>query len=159
MIRRQKKPKEVDKHSELVKKLQDLINRIVRAIDYNVKCIYCGENDVKAACHFTSVGSNNSIRFNLHNAFGGDFNCNGIDSRKQFSKSLEKVYSKNYAHYVENLPSLYPEIKLSVHDLDIATKNAKLFLDMILERTDIKTPEDRIKARTEGNKFIGIYLK
>lgn len=163
-----KKKTELKVKSEAYKKefkqtLQIEINRLAKMIDakFSFPCIDCGKPFGKQidAGHFTSVGANASLRFNLHNIHSQKSDCNqnglGGGQRLEYRRGLESRYSLYYAEYVEFiLPSKYPLIKLTSIEMQEKTKIVRKLI------RDFNTFEisDPIKARDYFNKIIGIYM-
>lgn len=151
----------IDTHSKENKTaLQKEINLLARKIDavFGFKCIdLCDREYGKQidGAHFHSVGSNSSLRYNLHNIHSADSHCNNYSNThiSGYKLGLEKRYGKDYLELVEGLPLLYKETRLNnqeIHD--------KLILFRKLNR-DFNTYQlsDGISARNLFNSIIGIY--
>lgn len=140
--------------------LQKAINLLARKIDavFGYECIdCCGRKYGKQidGAHFHSVGSNNSLRYNLHNIHSADSHCNNYSNThiSGYKIGLEKRYGKDYLDLVEGLPLLYREVKLN--NLEI---HEKLALVRKLNRTfNTYQITDGISARNLFNNIIGIY--
>lgn len=140
--------------------LEPLINKIVRIIDYGQSCISCKRNGKPQAGHYHSKGSNNSIRFNLHNIHIQDYRCNVELSGNisGYNVGLIDIYGKDYKEYVEiGMVKEYPMIKLSIDELKEKIKIAKEIIKE-LEVENIYTPLERIKLRNYYNLKLGIYI-
>lgn len=128
-IERRDEMKVVTHASQNKKILQGEINKLARMIDnrFNHKCIDCNKPYGKQqdAGHFTSVGANKAIRYNLHNIHSqkSDCNQNGLGGGKQlgYYEGLIKRYGKEYADFVRyELPLKYNGFKLP--DFEIVEK-------------------------------------
>lgn len=149
--------------SKYEKRLQDEINKIARYIDRfhicisGYKTLYPGEYD---AGHFYSVGSNPSLRFNLHNIFGQSVSQNRYEHGNQtkYAERLGEIFGPEYREEVESLRVKYKLIKLSIPELKEAIKKAKDFFKR-LEKQEINrySRMQRIEIRREANLCIGIY--
>lgn len=152
------------KQSDYKKELQREINRLARKIDLycGYGCIDCDnntDNQIDAA-HFHSVGSNSTLRFNLHNIHAARAYCNKYSKHhlEGYKEGLEKRYDAGYKQYVINgLPFIYRSLKLTgkeIHEkLTIVRKlnrefdnNTNLFVNM-----------NGKEIRDYYNKIIGIY--
>ena len=149
-------------NKEFKQTLQIEINRLSKLIDasfYN-SCIDCGKSFGKQidAGHFSSIGANASLRYNLHNIHSQKSDCNqnglGGGKRLEYRRGLEKRYSFDYAEYVEfELPTKYPLIKLSSVELQ---EKISLVRKLIRDYDTFKF-ENAIFARSAFNNLIGIY--
>ena len=85
------------------KDLEREINAIVKLIDKGQTCISCGGSGKEQAGHYHSVGSNDSIRFNLDNIYGQCIHCNMHLSGNiiGYDLGLIEVYGKEYWNYVK----------------------------------------------------------
>ena len=164
MQKRQKKQKKEEKekiltHSDYQNLLQIDINKLVRCIDNQYPCIATNKHTGKMnAGHYFSVGSNNSIRFNLHNIHKQSEHSNKFNHGDaiRYLIGIKKRYGVNYANYILSLPSLYNCIKLTKEEL----KEKRVVVKKLIKEFDtnkIYTPEEIIKIRNEFNKIIGIY--
>lgn len=162
-----KKKTELKAKSEAYKRefkqtLQIEINRLAKLIDakFHSTCIDCGKSFGKQvdAGHFSSVGANASLRFNLHNIHSQKSDCNqngiGGGKRLEYRRGLENRYSFKYAEFVEFiLPTKYPLIKLSSLEMQEKTKLVR----KLIRDFDTFELSDPIKARDFFNKIVGIY--
>jgi hypothetical protein len=154
----------INAHSKSYKmQLQGEINKLARKIDlkfYN-SCIDCSkmfsESKIDGG-HFNSVGSNNSLRFNLHNIHAQLSSCNrsGLSGGRQlgYFRGLEMRYSKSYAEYVDTgLQNEYKNVFLNEKEI-----YEKLELVRKINREfDNYEFKNSIEARYLLNKMIGIY--
>lgn len=146
---------------EYKKKLQASINKLVKLIDaeFEYKCIDCGKDFGKQtdAGHYHSVGSNNSLRFNLHNIHAQRAQpCNQYEGgkKKEYYEGLINRYGQKYADYIDKeLPVNHKIIKLS--EIEVVEK-LKLVNRLIKEFSTFSF-ENGKEARYIFNKIIGIY--
>jgi len=160
--KRKSKIKPLTHTSEYKTTFQQLINRLARLIDGkfgNITCIDCGKPFKKIdAGHFHSVGSNSSLRYNLHNIHSQAYECNrnGIGGGKQlgFYKGLIRRYGQEYADLVDTeLGKKYYYVGLKANDYP---EKIKLVRALIREFDTYKF-KDSLHARELCNKIIGIY--
>jgi hypothetical protein len=140
--------------------LQSEINALSREIDkrYGYLCIDCGKpfGAQTDASHFHNVGSNQSVRFNLHNVHSARSDCNQFHGgRKEgYYEGLAKRYGIEYADWVKCDLRLLGGSKLSANDL---VDRIALVRRLIREMDD-KLPFINGKvARDYYNGLIGIY--
>lgn len=147
--------------SDFEKELQTQINKIVRLIDKGGVCISSLKplNEKYDAGHFYSVGSNNTIRFDLMNIFAQSVYSNQYLSGDQinFLSGLEQLYGKDIKEYVLSLKSRYKLIKLSQEDLKEKTQIAKQIVKYLEAENKNYNAKERIELRNKFNKMIGIY--
>lgn len=146
---------------EYKKHLQNEVNKLSRMIDtlFNYECIdNCGQPYGKQqdGAHFHSRGSNNSIRYNLHNIHKSRSDCNqhSAEHKPGYIEGLKKRYGEKYYNYVQyDLPLIYDYVKLSpivvVEKLRIVRKINREFETYVFNNA--------IHARNMLNKIIGIY--
>lgn len=156
-----------DTDTDYKKKLETVINAIVREIDKGCNCISCKEGTIIKkifAGHLHSVGSNDTLRFNLHNEHSQCYSCNGNKGGQNimYLAGLRRIYGIEYANYVEmEVVALYPILDLTKQQLTEATKLAKEILKSLIAsnefRIESRTPEQRIILRNEINNSIGFY--
>lgn len=147
-------------HSYYEEKLQVIVNAIARKIDEKEPCISSGRKTGKMnGGHYASVGSNNSIRFNLHNVHKQSFADNHFlsSNREGYDKGLIARYGQEYFDYVKyGLTKDFPEVKLSKDQLRACIASARAFLK---ELNEGKWSEATgIEKRNVGNMKIGIYI-
>lgn len=147
-------------HSQWLNELQKYINKIARLIDYGQPCIARPNLKNENGGHFKSVGSSNSIRFNLHNIHGQSIHSNKWKSGEEglFRLGLIRVYGVEYCEYVESLNLLYPTIKLSTEDIKTAISTSKSIIKELESKLLVYTGKDRIELRNKYNKLLGIYI-
>jgi ribosome-binding protein aMBF1 (putative translation factor) len=143
------------------KYLQNEINKLARMIDARFEydtCICChrGFGAQTDGAHYHSVGSNHTLRYNLHQIHSASSYCNDFSNThiSGYKDGLERRYGKEYQVYVVNeLPLLYKGVHLSAQEiadkLVIVRKAIREFSKMKFSNS--------IQAREELNKLIGIY--
>lgn len=161
--RERAKKMDVEVNSSKYKKtLQDEINKLARMIDnrFGLLCIDCGKKYGKQqdAGHFKSVGSNASIRYNLHNIHSQKSDCNqnglGGGRERQYYDGLIERYGKEYAEFVDlELQQKFPYIGLMNHEYPAKIKLVR----SIIKNFDTYLLENPSQAREIFNKLIGIY--
>ncbi len=163
---REKKSKEetkvmkIDTHSKEHKRdLQAEINKLARMIDacFDYYCIDCGKPFGKQTdgAHFHGRGSNNSLRYNLHNIHSAKSDCNQYsDKHKEgYRIGIIKRYGQDYMDLIDALPLNYKEVKLT--NLEI-TEKLKLVRAIIRNFRTYKFIT-AISGREIFNNLIGIY--
>lgn len=150
------------KSKDYKSELQISVNKLARMIDarFDLKCIDCGK-DFGNQCdggHFASVGSNPTLRFNLHNIHSQKSDCNrnglGGGKRLEYRRGLEQRYGLDYADYVEyNLPLTYKTIHLSNQEIYDINKLAKRIVRQF-PKLKFDSP---IQGRDLINSLLGIY--
>lgn len=148
---------------EFKQKLQNEINKLSKMIDNRFgfySCIDCDKPFGKQidAGHFHSIGSNQTLRYNLHNIHSqkSDCNQNGIGGGKQlgYLRGLQKRYGNEYADLIEyGLQNNHKLIKLS----SIEMNEKAIIVRKLIRDFDTFTFENAIQARDQMNKIIGIY--
>ena len=147
--------------SDYEKELQKEINTIVRLIDKGSFCHSTKKplNEKYDAGHFYSVGSNNSIRFNLFNIYAQSVYANQYLSGDQinFLNVLSDVYGKEHKEYVLNLKSIYSYVKLTIEELKEKITISKKIVNE-LKKADLIYPiKVRLELRKKYNERLGIY--
>jgi hypothetical protein len=140
--------------------LQNEINKLSRMIDAKfgyTLCIDCGKpfGSQTDAAHYTSIGSNNSIRYNLHNLHSAKSDCNQYsDKHKQgYTIGLKERYGESYLTLVEELPIRYKYIKVSAVEVYEKLKIVR----SLVKNFDTFKAENGIAMREMFNNIIGIY--
>ena len=137
------------------------INLIARLIDYKQGCI---ATDIKTGKmnggHYIAVGSNESIRFNLHNIHIQSFESNHFKSGDtiKYQDGLKRVYGSDYFEFVESLRQTQP-IKLTIETLKEKISIAKLIVKELKELGNTYTAKERLDLRNEYNSRLGIYFE
>jgi len=147
--------------SDYEKDLQKEINTIVRLIDKGSFCHSTKKplNEKFDAGHFFSVGSNNSIRFNLFNIYAQSVYANQYLSGDQinFLNVLSEVYGIEHKEYVLSLKGLYTYVKLSIEDLKEKIIIARQIVNELKKADLIYPTKMRLQLRKVYNDIIGIY--
>lgn len=151
----------VETHSKENKKyLQQEINKLARMIDakFNYPCIdCCGRSYGKQidGAHFHSVGSNSTLRYNLHNIHSADSQCNNFSNThiSGYKNGLTLRYGKEYLQMLYEIPVAYDHLKLT--NVEIAEKLK--IVRSIIRTFDTYSLVDGKSARELFNKLIGIY--
>lgn len=147
------------KKAEWENELQSLINHIARLIDHNQPCIATGATTGKRnGGHRYSVGSNSTIRFNLHNIHIQSEHSNswkGGDNDR-FDLGLIRVYGSDYCDFVRSLNQT-PPINLTVETLKDKIIIARLIVKELKELGNTYKPKERTDLRNEYNQRLGIY--
>lgn len=145
--------------SEWKDDLQVEINFIVRLIDSGQPCIATEATIGKRnAGHYISRGSNDTIRFHLHNIHIQSEHSNKHlhGDTLRYRAGIKKVYGEEYMDYMDSLQSIKP-INLSIAEIKEFLPKAKMFKNWLIKEDKIYTAEERLKLRTSINKSIGIY--
>jgi len=116
-------------------------------------------NDKFDAGHFFSVGSNNSIRFNLFNIYAQSVYANQYLSGDQinFLNVLSDVYGEEHKEYVLSLKGLYAYVKLSIEDLKEKIVIARQIVNELKKADLIYPTKARLELRKKYNERLGIY--
>ncbi len=141
----------------LKNELQKEVNTIVRMIDEDRGCISCTHGHGGAftrqahAGHYHSVGSNPSLRFNLHNIHKQCSIDNNYKSGalREYRLGLISRYGEDYMQMIEELKLKYPILKITKHECEIAIKTARKII------REIKNGRDY--TRDEVNNILGLY--
>lgn len=137
---------------KLKSELQKEVNTIVRLIDADKGCISCGNTTRQMhAGHYHSVGSNEQLRFNLHNDHKQCVICNHFKSGalREYKQGLEQRYGKEYADYVDGLKAEIKTVKPTRIELEFAIKTARKIIREIKQGRDY--------TRNEVNNLLEIY--
>ena len=146
------------------KPLETEINAISRLIDAGCNCISCAPNTpIKKIFggHFRSVGSNKTIRYNLHNIHSQCFSCNGRKGGApiEYEDGLKRVYGDEYAEYVKYaLINEFKELHWTRQQLVDWTKEARKIRAELEKEEKIYTPKQRMELRTKVNDRLKIYV-
>lgn len=140
--------------------LQVEINKIVRLIDKYVPCISSGATSGKVnSGHYVSRGSNDTIRFNLHNIFlqSEHSNTHLSGDTLRYQDGLKQMYGLEYFERVDSLRST-PLIKLSIDEIRVKISICRQIVKELQKADLTYPPKIRIELRESLNKRIGIYL-
>lgn len=147
---------------ELKEVLKTEINKLARIIDrmFGYKtCIDCGKGFGKQidGAHFHSRGAKSSLRYNLHNIHSASSQCNQFSENHKsgYIQGIKSRYGEDYFSYINDLPVMYPNIKLTGAELMEKIKiTRKLIRD--IESGEL-TFKSSLEARGKCNSIIGIY--
>jgi len=95
---------EIATPGDIAKTLQAPLNLIARLIDKDHPCGMCGRPIKKTfGCHYHSVGSSPTIRFNLLNIWAGCYSCNGNKGGNipGYDVQLVKMYGKKKWEFIK----------------------------------------------------------
>ena len=149
--------------SDWKKDLEVYVNKIVRLIDYECNCISCPPTtpiQKGFAGHFHSVGSNDSLRFNLDNIHLQCYSCNGNKggAQVQYLAGMGRIYGDIYSDYVHyGIVRHYPAIHLSVPEIKDAIAVCKGIIKELEGKMYVYDAPTRINLRNLYNEQIGIY--
>jgi len=159
-----KRKRELMTASDHENELQPIINAIARLLDYSHGCMSCTSHKhgkMLYAGHYHSVGSNNSLRFNLLNIWNQCYSCNNEKSGNTIGYNLGLIrnYGKEFQERIEyGLPNEYSYMKFRTDLLIEAKKRASTIKRQLEKENRIYTNLERIELREKFNKQIGIYL-
>jgi len=148
-----------DKTSVFESKLQIEINAIARAIDFGQPCIATFSLSGKMnGGHYISVGSNSTIRYNLHNIHIQSEHSNKWKSGDtiRYQDGIVKVYGQKYLDFMNSLKSTEP-IKLGKDRIIELIPIAKKIRKSIEEKQLQLSHKQRIILRNEVNETLSIY--
>jgi hypothetical protein len=145
--------------SDWKKELQQLVNLIARLIDFGQPCI--ATKAVKGKMnggHFHSVGSNPTIRFNLHNIHIQSEHSNSFKGGDtlRYIEGLKKIYGVDYFDFVNELSQIEP-LKPTIEEIKEAIKVAKGIVKELKMKECIYDADTRIELRNLYNTKIGFY--
>lgn len=150
----------VAKYKENKKALQDSINLLARKIDEMfgyTTCIDCDKPMLKQihGAHLISVGSNNSIRYNLHNIHSALSQCNKYNRSHEagYKQGIVKRYGSDYLELIESFSLKYKDVHLNHVDVFEKLKIVRGLIRM-LHTYKFNTA---MQAREQLNQIIGIY--
>lgn len=143
--------------------LQDEINLIARLIDNGYPCMMCGNPSMKRinGCHYHSVGSNDTIRFNLHNIWAGCHSCNHEKGGNinGYDLCLIATFGNEYWEEIKfGLTREYKILKLSKPEIDEKIKIAREIIRELKKADRVYSNEERVELRDKYNKRLGMYL-
>jgi hypothetical protein len=156
-------PKNSETKTDVEKKLEYEINRMVRILDRGHNCISSNEPlgfDIRKyhAGHFYAIGGNNQIRFHLFNIFGQsvDQNTDKDGNHSDYKIFLKEVFGKEIQEYCISLKGL-PALNLSKEEIKEKTIIAKRIIKW-LDLQDRKfSNSERIELRRKFNQELEIY--
>lgn len=148
--------------SQYKKDLEKEINLIVRLIDKDKPCMMCGNPEMKRvnACHYHSVGANDTLRFNLFNIWAGCHKCNGElgGNITGYDIQLIEKYGREKWEYVKfSLTRTYSHIGLTISEIKELTLEARKIAKELKSIGLLYPCTMRWKLREKYNKRLGIY--
>ena len=159
-VEKKVKKEKIKTLSDWKKDLQKEINTIVRLIDNGQPCIATGATTGKRnAGHYYSVGSNDTLRFNLHNIHIQSEASNTYKSGDtiKYQNGLRLIYGNDYFRKVQRLQMIKP-LKLTIPEIKEAIKTAKKIAKYLkLIEHNVYNPTERMVLRENYNRLIGIY--
>lgn len=145
------------------KELETEVNTIVRLLDKGHPCMMCGNQRMKKvnACHYHSVGGNDTIRFNLHNIWAGCEPCNSFKggNLNGYDLCLIATFGNEYWEEVKfGLTREYQILKLTKPEVNEKIKIAREIVRELKQADKVYTNEERIELRDKYNKRLAMYL-
>jgi len=140
--------------------LQTEINLIVRLIDKGHSCI-CNPNKrmkLITAGHYIGVGANETLRFNLLNIFGQDFDSNGAKGGEplEFKKGLIDLFGIEVFEQIDALKSI-KSINLTIQDIQSKISICRGIVKWLKLQDRKFSTLERLELRYKFNEQIGIY--
>lgn len=141
--------------------LQAEINLLARLIDKGCPCMMCGMPMSRInGCHYHSVGSNNSLRFNLLNVWAGCHSCNAMKGGNiiGYDEKLIETYGREKWEYIKfTLKRESALIKLSVDEIKEVIKKCRHINRSLTKLDKVYSAQNRWIMREKYNKQLGIY--
>lgn len=142
--------------------LQKEINSIIRLIDKGQSCMMCDTDNPKgfSACHYHSVGSNDTLRFHLLNIWGGGFHCNSAKGGNIIGydeQLLEKYGHERWELIKFGIKRDTKELHLSIDEIKGFIKVTRSVVKELKKADLIYSLENRWLIRERLNEQIGIY--
>ena len=161
--REEKKVMKVKVYSKEYKKyMENEINKLARMIyaKFKYKCIDCGKDYGKQvdAAHYKNKGSNETLRYNLHNLHSAKSDCNQYSSEHKtgYKKGLIERYGEEYEEYID--------VKMAVQYSYLGLSETEIYEALSKVRKCIRNFEKHIikfkdgkEAREFFNQEIGVY--
>lgn len=149
----------IETKRELEKRLQPIINAIVRLIDKNNGCVSCQMGwdgkpftRIKQGGHRLSVGSNHHLRFNLWNIFLQCSQCNTFrgGEPRDYDQGLKDRYGEDV---------LAKACSLSLKFKDVSwTKEQIREIIPLARKIKKEIEQGKVYTRADVNKKLGIYV-
>lgn len=140
--------------------LQPLVNKIARLIDNGQPCIATGKHEGKRnGGHYLSIGSNDTIRFNLHNIHIQSEQSNSYKSGDtlNYQAGIRRIYGQDYFNRLEGLKSI-PAMHLTKDRIRELLPIARRIIKELEKSGEVYPPEKRIELRDHYNRELGIYI-
>jgi hypothetical protein len=141
--------------------LQKEVNLICRLLDKSQKCISSNRplgNSFDAG-HLASRGSAPTIRFHCLNIWAQSVEQNQHKSGNPmgFIEGLKELFGIGVVDEILSLKVKYPVLKLTVEEIQEATKIARQIVKELKQDDLVYTTEERLTKRREYNKRLNIY--
>lgn len=160
--KRQHKIEEMTKDKYRAVKIQPLINKIARLIDYGQVCIASRVDKGKmAGGHYHAVGHNRTLSLNLHNIHIQSYHSNGPQGGQhiKYRHGLIEEYGNEYTDFIDMHLCQCPSNLWTKNDL-MKLRPGLLGTIKQLEADQTKrTPLERITLRNQINEQIKLYPK
>ncbi len=148
--------------SQHKKDLEKEINLIVRLIDKDKPCMMCSNPKMKRvnACHYHSVGANDTLRFNLFNIWAGCHKCNselGGNIHGYDMLLIEKQGRENWEYVKFELTRTYKHLGLTIPEIKELTLKARKIGKELKLANLTHSDNTRWELRDMYNKQLGIY--
>lgn len=142
--------------------LQDEINLIARLLDKGHPCMMCGNPRMKKinGCHYHSVGSNASLRYNLLNIWHGCHSCNSEKGGNiiGYDTCLIATFGEEFWNEVKfDLVRENKRIDLRLPDYKEKIEIAREIVRELKKADKIYDTYERVEMRDKFNKRIKIY--
>ena len=138
--------------------LQDEINLIIRLIDHDLPCLAKGiySNQTHAG-HIYSRGSNQTIRYNLHNIHRQSAQSNHFQNEDGLLREgLVKEYGQNYMDFISELRRT-PKLQYTNQDYHELTLKARKIVSKLKSADKTYNLKQRIELRNQINLELAIY--
>lgn len=139
-------------------KLQDKVNEIVRLIDVGQPCLATQLHAKQIhAGHVYSRGSQQSMRFNLHNIHRQSAQSNWHQSDDlKMRDGIIREYGEDYMNFITSLKQT-PAIKLNNTEFKRAHTIASSIVTRMRREGEVYDTIGRLKMRNKVNMELGIY--
>lgn len=138
--------------------LQDEVNLIVRLLDKDLACLAKGiyANQFHAG-HIFSRGSNQTIRYNLHNIHRQSAQSNHFQNEDGLLREgLVNEYGQDYMEFISALRRT-PKLEYSNQEFHELTLKARKISSKLTKLDDVYSLNKRIELRNQINLELGIY--
>ena len=113
------------------------------------------------ACHYHSVGSNGTLRFNLLNNWHGCHKCNSElgGNINGYDIQIVNTYGKQFWEFLKfDLVRKYQYIKLDKEELRELAKQAQGIIKRLEKLDKVYTIAERTELREKINEELNIYV-
>lgn len=141
------------------KKIQPLINQLVRIIDKGQPCIATGNYGKMSAGHRHSVGDSRNLSLNLHNIHIQSYQSNSMKAgdHVKYRAGLIEIYSREYANFIDETLYQCPLKLWDKSDLVELRPRLQKIVNHYKKLGKEYTPKERIELRNKLNTELGIY--